>query len=199
MTRQIVNDGAAPLVLASASPRRQQLCTALGLSFSVQAADSDETPRRGEPPIAYVRRVTLEKAQTVAALQPQAVVISGDTSVVLGRRILGKPDTPAACAAMIKALRGKRHKVISAVCVWLPDGTHLLQHVVSHVWMRHLSDTDVAHYVATQAWQGAAGGYKIQTPEGLALVKKLHGSPSAVVGLPVDVLVPMLQKAGVHI
>jgi len=170
------------LILASRSPRRAELLKAAGFEFTVRAADVDETPREGEAPRAYVRRVAEEKACAVAA-DGDEVVLAADTTVVLGNEIMGKPVDGADAARMLRALAGERHEVITAVCI--KRGDRVTCDIASTaVWFAPLSDAEIADYVASGEPMDKAGAYGIQ---GLAskFIDRIEGSYSNVVGLPV--------------
>ena len=181
-------------VLGSGSPRRRDLLAQAGVVADViRPPDIDETPRKGELPRPYCIRMALEKARAVEAGDDD-LVLAADTTVALGRRILGKPGSAGEAAQFLLALSGRRHKVITAVAVrrqaqlWQRD-------VVTKVRMKRLSDEDINAYLATEDWQGKAGGYGIQGPAG-ALIPWIQGSFTGVVGLPLAETVGLLQAAG---
>jgi len=185
------------LVLGSGSPRRLELLAQLGLApHAVRAPDIDETPAPGEKPRDYVRRMAREKAaaSTIAAGE---VVLCADTTVCMGRRILGKPADAGEAAAFLHALSGRRHRVITAVAVRSGAGLRL-RDVVTQVRMKPLSDIEVNGYLATGDWQGKAGGYAIQGPAG-AFVPWISGSYSAVMGLPLVETAHLLRAAGIAV
>jgi septum formation protein len=134
-----------------------------------------------------------EKALAVAAA-PDELVLAADTTVALGRRIHGKPADAAEAAAVLRALSGRRHRVVTAVALRLGDRLWE-RDVESVVRMKRLSEAEVAGYVATGDWQGKAGGYSIQGPAG-ALIPWIQGSYSAIVGLPLAETAALLQAAG---
>jgi septum formation protein len=170
------------LVLASRSPRRAELLQAAGFEFTIRAADIDETPRDGEPPRAYVLRVAEEKARAVAAGDDE-IVLAADTTVVLGSEIIGKPADPADARRMLRALAGKRHEVITAICLRRGDRVSC-DIATTAVWFAPLSDAEIADYVASGEPMDKAGAYGIQ---GLAskFIDRIDGSYTNVVGLPV--------------
>jgi len=181
-------------VLGSGSPRRRELLAQVGVVADViRPPDIDETPRKGELPRPYCIRMALEKARAVEAGDDD-LVLAADTTVALGRHILGKPGSAGEAAQFLLALSGRRHKVITAVTVrrqaqlWQRD-------VVTKVRMKRLSDEDINAYLATEDWQGKAGGYGIQGPAG-ALIPWIQGSFTGVVGLPLAETVGLLQAAG---
>jgi septum formation protein len=182
------------LILGSASPRRRELLAQLGLvPDEIRAADIDETPRKGELPRAYCRRMALEKAQAIAPAEGE-VVLCADTTVALGRRILGKPESAGEAAEFLLRLSGRRHNVITAVAVRTPARI-LERDVVTAVKMKRLSDVELNAYLASGEWQGKAGGYAIQGLAG-AFIPWIQGSFSAVMGLPVAEAAHLLEAAG---
>lgn len=184
------------LVLASASPRRRDLLARLGIVPDViDPADIDETPIKGELPLPYARRMAAAKAQVVAERYPGSLVLAADTVVAAGRRILPKADTEAEARACLTLLSGRRHRVISALC--LIDGSGHARHreSISIVAFTRLTDTDIAACLATGDWQGKAGGYALQG-RAEAYVRFLSGSHSGVVGLPLFETRALLSAAG---
>ncbi|WP_425049439.1 Maf family protein [Psychromarinibacter sp. S121] len=182
------------LILGSGSPRRLELLAQLGLTpDAVTPPDVNETPLKGELPRAYCRRITAAKA---AALKggPDDVILCADTTVALGRRILGKPRDAGEAAEFLYALSGRRHRVITAVAVKRGDQVWE-RDVESAVKMKRLSDTEVNGYLATGDWDGKAGAYAIQGPAG-AFIPWVQGSYTAIVGLPVHETAQLLQAAG---
>lgn len=182
------------LVLGSGSPRRAELLAQLRLTAdAVRSPDIDETPRRAEPPLAYVRRMARDKA---AALTPGAdeVVLCADTTVAVGRRILGKPADEDEARAFLELLSGRRHRVITAVAV--RTAQRLLERdVTTTVKVKRLTAAEIDAYLGTGDWRGKAGGYAIQGPFG-AFVPWIQGSFSAVMGLPVAETAALLAAAG---
>ncbi|MFZ8941813.1 MAG: Maf family protein [Gemmobacter sp.] len=182
------------LILASASPRRRELLGQIGVNPDLVAgADIDETPRKDELPRPYCLRMAREKA-AAAAGGPDDLILAADTTVALGRRILGKPADAAEAAAFLVALGGRRHRVITALA--LRRGDRLwTREVVSSVRMKRLSDIELNAYLESGEWSGKAGGYAIQ---GLAaaFVTWIEGSHSAIVGLPLAETAALLQAAG---
>lgn len=191
--------GVSPVtfILASASPRRLELLGRLGvLPDQVDPADCDETPRKAEPPLAYARRIAAEKAQVVAARHPGAVILSADTVVAAGCRILGKAESEADARACLALLSGRRHRVHSAVTVI--DGTGVARHRVSTsiLAFKRLSAGEIDAYVASGEWHGKAGGYAVQG-YAEAFVRTLTGSHSGVMGLPLYETRALLISANV--
>ena len=155
--------------------------------------DIDEDPRPGELPRPYCARVAREKAQAVVA-DADDIVLAADTTVALGRRIMGKPRDAGEAAEFLFKLAGRRHRVFTAVAV--RKGARLWERVVeSRVEMKRLGDVELNGYLATGDWQGKAGGYSIQGPAG-AFIPWISGSHSAIVGLPLVETAQLLQAAG---
>lgn len=183
------------LILASASPRRRELLARLGLEpDEIVAADIDETPRKSELPADYARRMAAEKAAAVA--RPGAVLIAADTVVAAGRRILPKTEDESEARACLELLSGRRHRVLSAVTVVDADGRARHRLAASIVAFKHLSEDELAAYLASGEWRGKAGGYAIQG-RAEALIRMLQGSHSAVMGLPLYETRALLRAAGV--
>jgi len=173
------------LYLASSSPRRRELLTQIGLPFHIVPASIDETPQAGESAVAYVERLAREKAQAglhFLAQRADVCVLGADTAVVLDGQILGKPADRAEALAMLQALSGREHEVLTAVSVANRDRCEATV-VSSRVTFRNLSMEEAERYWDTGEPHDKAGGYAIQ---GLAavFVRRVEGSYSAVVGLP---------------
>lgn len=176
--------GAAPLVLASASPRRLDLLRQIGLEpGAIVPADIDETPQKRERPRELARRLARAKAATVARLRPDAFVLAADSVVAVGRRVLPKTEDPEEARRHLGLLSGRRHRVHAAVAVISPDGRRAERLVTSIVAFKRLTEAEIAGYLATGEWRDKAGAYAIQG-RAAAFVRFLSGSYSAVVGLP---------------
>ena len=182
------------LILGSGSPRRKELLAQIGVvADDIRPPDIDETPLKAELPRPYCARMARQKAEAVGA-DSSDIVLCADTTVALGRRILGKPEDATEAAEFLRAMSGRRHRVITAIAV--RKGAQLWQRdVVTTVKMKRLSDAELAGYIATNDWQGKAGGYGIQGPAG-ALIPWIQGSFTAVVGLPLAETAQLLQAAG---
>ena len=185
------------LILGSGSPRRRELLAQLGVvADDIRPPDIDETPLKNELPRPYCVRLAREKALAVQA-DADDIVLCGDTTVALGRRILGKPEDAGEAAQFLHMLSGRRHRVITAIAV--RHGDKIWQRdVVTQVKMKNLSDAEVNWYLSTNDWQGKAGGYGIQGPAG-ALIPWISGSFTAVVGLPLAETATLLRAAGLPI
>ena len=182
------------LILGSGSPRRRELLGQLGITpDAIIAADIDETPRKGELPRPYCERVTRAKLDATPA-GPGDIVLCADTTVALGRRILGKPADAGEAAHFLHLLSGRRHSVITAIA--LRRGERVWTRTqVSQVKFKRLSDADVNAYLASGEWQGKAGGYAIQG-RAAAFVPWISGSYSGIMGLPMAETAALLTAAG---
>ncbi|CUH63927.1 Maf-like protein YhdE [Thalassovita gelatinovora] len=182
------------LILGSGSPRRKELLAQIGVvADDIRPPDIDETPLKNELPRPYCARMAIEKVRAVTA-DPDDIVLCADTTVALGRRILGKPENAGEAAQFLLAMSGRRHRVITAVAVRRGDKVWE-KDVVTSVRMKNLSDEELNAYLATGDWQGKAGAYGIQGPAG-ALIPWISGSFTAVVGLPLAETAGLLQAAG---
>jgi septum formation protein len=185
-----------PLVLASASPRRLDLLAQVGVAPDrVDPADIDETPLRDETPRRHALRLAVEKARAVAPRSPGAIVLAADTVVAVGRRILPKAEMPEQAAYCLKLLSGRNHKVLTGVVAIAPDGREASRLVETRVQFKHLSDQEVADYLAGGEWNGKAGGYGVQGVAG-GFIIDLHGSYTSVVGLPLYETLNLLTGLG---
>ncbi|MEQ9462065.1 MAG: Maf family protein [Haliea sp.] len=184
------------LILASASPRRHELLTRLGVHFVVDAAAIDESVRSGEAALGYVTRMAREKAETVWSRRGDgAPVLAADTTVVMDDDILGKPADHFAGLAMLARLSGRTHSVITAVCLRSADGAAAVE-VETRVTFLTLGREVCEHYLATPEPWDKAGGYGIQGLGG-ALVSSIEGSYSNVVGLPLAETWQLLARHGI--
>ena len=181
-------------ILGSGSPRRKELLAQIGVvADDIRAPDIDETPHKAELPRPYCARMAREKAAAVPA-DSDDIVLCADTTVALGRRILGKPDDRAQADAFLRAMSGRRHKVITAVAV--KRGEKIWERaVMSTVSMKALADDELQAYLNTGDWQGKAGGYGIQGPAGV-LIPWISGSFTGIVGLPLAETANLLRAAG---
>ncbi len=194
-----VNDGAAArLLLASRSPRRAALLRTLRVVFTVIDVAVDETPRAREAPAEYVQRMAREKATAGYTLAQRRglPVLAADTAVVVDDAILGKPRDADDARAMLRRLAGRMHEVYTGVVVIANDGTPLDIVVATRVALRALDSRSIDAYVATGEPLDKAGGYGIQGLGG-ALVQRIEGSYTNVVGLPLAETVMLLDAAGV--
>lgn len=183
------------IVLASRSPRRHQLLQMLGIEHVVDPAHIPEVPEPGELPESFAVRMAREKALEVGARHPGAYVLGADTVVVLDQKMLGTPATPGEAIKMLTELSGREHKVVSAVAL-VHDGNVAEHYDVTRVWFRPLSAELIEAYVATGEPMDKAGAYGVQG-YGAVLVQKIEGDFYSVMGLPVRLVVDLLEAAGV--
>ena len=202
--------GPPRLALASASPRRLALLEQIGLRpDDVAPADIDETPQRDERPRQLALRLALGKGRAArqrldltntttdgpTPVHSSSFIMSADTVVAVGRRILPKAETEAEARACLKLLSGRSHDVLTAVAVLAPDGREASRIVESRVTFKRLSLTEAEGYIARGEWQGKAGGYAIQGIAG-GFVTDISGSYSAIVGLPLYESASLLEGLG---
>lgn len=181
-------------ILGSGSPRRLELLAQIGVvPDEIRPPDIDETPHRAELPRPYCARISREKAAAVEAAQGD-IVLCADTTVAVGRRILGKPADRDEAASFLRLMSGRRHKVITAVAV--KRGTRVWERdVMSTVRMKSLADDELNAYLDSGDWQGKAGGYGIQGAAS-ALIPWISGSFTGIVGLPLAETANLLRAAG---
>ncbi len=184
---------APAVVLASGSPRRRELLERYPIRLEIRPADLDESVLDGEQPEPYVRRLARAKAEAVRS--PGDIVVAADTCVVLDGQILGKPIDAADARRMLAGLADTTHHVITAVAVAGDDGT-AVETVRTAVTMTAIPDAELAWYVATGEPRDKAGAYAIQGAGG-RFVRRIEGSHSNVIGLPLDTVARLLQHAGV--
>lgn len=191
------------LYLASQSPRRKALLASLGVEFAVLPAQAGvdmealEAVRGAEAPLAYVKRVTQAKLRAAQAqLGACDAVLVADTTVALGRSILGKPETASANAAMLRRLQGQTHRVITVVALGV-GAQHWQAVCISRVQFARLSDAQIAAYAASGEGWDKAGGYAIQG-NAAAFVAQMHGNYTGIVGLPLHLTAQLLSAAGLQ-
>ena len=189
---------AADLVLASASPRRRELLGQLGLALEVTPANVDETPRPGERPADYVRRVAAAKCDAIAAARGEAVpappaipILAADTIVIVDDQIFGQPADEADARRMLTALAGRRHDVTTAYRISF-GGRTLDRAVTTSVSFRSLRPSELDAYLGSGEWKGKAGGYAVQG-RAAVFVTELRGSHTNVIGLPLAEVLADLQ------
>ena len=184
------------LILASQSPRRKHLLAEAGIfADHVIAADIDETPMKNERPADYVLRIAHQKANAVASRLDGQFVLSADTAVICGQRILPKAETAEEARRCLQLLSGRSHRVYGGICLYLPDGGWRTKLSVSRVKFRPLGPADMHAYLQSGEWQGKAGGYAIQGRAGL-YVRQITGSYSNIVGLDMHKVAGLLLGAG---
>jgi septum formation protein len=194
------------IVLASASPRRQELLRNAGILFTVQPADIDEAPVAGESAMECAKRLAREKALAVFQNNPNSFVLGADTVVAMEKLILGKPRDAEDAARMLRLLSGRTHAVITGVCLVEPEGRDQ-RSVVSEsnvrvdssttlVTMGAISEDEIREYIATGEPMDKAGAYAIQG-RASRWIPRIEGDYSNVVGLPVALVYAMLRERGV--
>jgi septum formation protein len=191
------------LVLASASPRRQELLSNAGISFAIEPANIDETPRARESPKEYAERLAREKALAVCAIRPHDSVLGADTIVVVDETILGKPIDADDAFRMLRLLSGRVHRVITGVCLIeargpgrkSESGNARTSSETTLVTMSEISDDEIRAYVATGEPMDKAGAYAIQG-RASRWIPRIEGDYSNVVGLPVALVYRMLRDPG---
>ncbi len=183
------------LVLASASPRRSEILGTLGIRHQTQPAHIDESLLPDESPATYAERLSRGKAAAVAGLRPGEWILAGDTVVALGSRVLGKPRDADEAVRMLLDLRGRTHRVLSALALVEPGDRIRSGVQVTRVTFRAFDEDFARAYAATDEPMDKAGAYGIQG-KGAALVEEISGDYSGVVGLPVPLLLRLLAEAG---
>jgi len=183
------------LILASASPRRKELLEQIGVQFSVHAMDIDESVLEDETPSAYVERLAREKASAAQVQFPDAVVLAADTTVTLGDQILGKPQSREDAVAMLNALSGQTHRVMTGVALSSAEGV-FSRCVTTEVTFKPLAEELIERYVDTGEPMDKAGAYGIQG-KAAVLVNDIRGSYSNVVGLPLAETAELLEAGQV--
>lgn len=183
------------VVLASASPRRRDLLTLIGIAHAVQPADTDESLRAGELPEAYAERLSRAKAETIAARSPESLVIGADTIVVIDDAVLGKPRDVGDAERMLGTLSGRSHTVMTAVAVAFKGKTVSAVEMVD-VTFRPIDADEIKSYVATGEPMDKAGAYGIQG-YGATIVRRIDGDYFAVMGLSLIRLVALMAELGV--
>ena len=183
------------LVLASASPRRQELLRNAGIAFEVQPAHILEDPLPGEAAKDCAERLAREKALAVARERPHDIVLGADTVVVVDGQLLGKPSDAADAARMLRMLSGREHRVLTGVCL-VVSGKPLVASETTLVTMSEITDREIADYVGSGEPMDKAGAYAIQ---GIASrwIPRIEGDYGNVVGLPVALVWRMLRQAGI--
>lgn len=183
---------APPILLASTSPQRRAILEQLGIPFEVVKPSYEEDDPPGADPVELVRAHAAGKARSLGGEVGEQPVLGVDTAVVLDGRVYGKPAGESEAAAMLEALSGQTHEVVSGLCL-RTAGWEVVEEELTRVGFRALTPRDVAAYVATGEWEGRAGGYAIQG-RGAALVERIEGDYLNVVGLPAALLVRLLAE-----
>lgn len=182
------------LILASASPRRQELLREAGIAFEVFPADVPEQRAVGEAPLAYARRLAVEKAQAVARRFPRRYVLGADTIVLVDDEVLEKPCDAADAARMLRLLSGRGHSVTTAVSLVNPGGQLDTRSTTTQVFFRRIEEQEISEYIAGGEPMDKAGAYAIQGGAG-RWVHRVEGDYSNVVGLPLALVKEMLRAS----
>ena len=183
-------------ILASSSPQRKKLLETIGIiPDDIVPANIDETPKKNEKPKDFALRMSKEKGLSVAKNNLNSFILSGDTIVAAGRRIIGKPSSKNEAEKILKLLSGRRHRVLSAFTLIKPDCSEITKVVVSRVKFSRLSDKEINEYLDTNEWQGKAGGYAIQG-RASAFVPWISGSYTGVMGFPMNEIKNVLESSG---
>ncbi len=187
------------LILASASPRRVDLLKQAGIiPDEILPANIDETPHRNERPGALAQRLAISKARAIAPQRPHAWILSADTVVAAGRRILPKAESVEDARTCLKILSGRRHRVYGGIALIAPDGALTSRLAQSLVRFKHLSPIEIESYLASGEWEGKAGGYGIQG-KAATFVNFVSGAEqSNIIGLSLYDTVALLTGAGYH-
>jgi septum formation protein len=200
----------ARVVLASASPRRRELLKNAGVDFEVVASEVDESVSGDLTPEEAACALAERKARAVARIRPRAIVLAADTIVAVGgeqdpdrgaastrrARMLGKPADPDEARAMLRAISGTRHRVVTGVCALGPDGRAFTGFERTWVTMRRIEPPEIEAYVESDEWRDKAGGYAIQENADRFVVRLEEGGFDNVVGLPVALAKRLLALAG---
>ncbi|MCP4634661.1 MAG: septum formation protein Maf [candidate division Zixibacteria bacterium] len=184
------------IVLASSSPRRKKVLELLGLEFSIHSPEIEEIMQTGMLPANFAEDMAVKKVSTVLNKFKQSVIIGADTVVVIGSRILGKPKDASDAIRMLRFLRGKEHRVISAIAA-CTNGTHkiIYSHEVTSVVFKNFSDRDIYDYIDSGEPLDKAGSYGIQGM-GSILVDRINGQLDNVIGFPLDCLARLIVEKG---
>lgn len=183
------------LILASASPRRQELLRQAGIEFDLLPPHLSEDRHPGESPISYVARTAREKAEAIARKFSENFVLGADTIVVVDEEILGKPRDAQDAARMLRLLSGRQHQVTTAVCVISPGGSTDTRLATTQVYFRQLEGSEIQTYIGTGEPMDKAGAYAIQGGAA-AWAVRLEGEYTNVVGLPLPLVTEMLHTCG---
>jgi nucleoside triphosphate pyrophosphatase len=198
MADKLTNSGRPLLVLASSSPRRAELLGAAGIPFVVRAANVDETRRQDEPPVAYVGRLSRDKALAVRNEDdPSELILGADTTVVIADEVAGKPVDDEDAVRMLRGLSGVWHEVLTAVTLLCGEDSRVAVEV-TRVKFAPLTDKEIRRYVASGEPRDKAGAYAIQGYAAL-FIERIEGSYSNVVGLPVRTVYELARELGVEL
>jgi nucleoside triphosphate pyrophosphatase len=180
-----------PIILASASPRRQELLKNAGIAFELWPANIPEVPHAGEGPVVFAERMAQEKARVVSAPLAGRIILAADTVVALGNEILGKPANPEDAARMLRLLSGRTHAVTSGVCL-IGERREDVRSETTFVEFSRMTEAEISDYVSTGEPMDKAGAYAIQGGAS-RWITRVDGDYNNVVGLPVELVLRMLK------
>ena len=184
------------LILASSSPQRLELLKQIDIvPDKIVPAKIEENPNKGEKPKDFVIRMSKEKALNVSKKFEGSYVLSGDTIVSVGRRIIGKPPNKAEAKKYLTLLSGRRHRVLSAVTLITPENKEITKVTITRVKFSRLNENDLFEYIKTNEWKGRAGGYAIQG-KASAFIPWINGSYTGIVGFPINEVKNLLSSSG---
>ena len=184
------------LILASSSPQRLELLKQIDIiPDKVVPAKIEENPSKGEKPRDFVIRMSKEKALNVSKKYEGSYVLSGDTIVSVGRRIIGKPSNKEEAEKYLNLLSGRRHRVLSAVTLITPENKEITKVTLTRVKFSRLNKHDLLEYIKTNEWKGRAGGYAIQG-KASAFIPWINGSYTGIVGFPLNEVKNLLSSSG---
>jgi septum formation protein len=187
------------LVLASASPRRLELLAQIGIiPTAVDPADIDETPLKNEKPKDMVLRLACAKAQAVAPRHPGQFILGADSTVAIGKRMLGKPDNADEARRFLEFLSGRKHHVFSGMALITPEGKMVSRVIDTSVTFKRLTEAEIMAYIDSGEWRGKAGAYGIQG-KAAVFVASVHGSYTNIVGLSLYDIMNILNGNGFRI
>ena len=180
------------LILASSSPRRAEILTAVGWPFLAVTAGIDETRRPDEPPVEYVQRVAKEKAEAVASSLESGLVLGADTTVVVEQTLLGQPHDQDDARRMLRLLSGKWHEVLTGVAIVRVSGESKVDYETTRVRFAEMSEKEIDWYISTGEPQGKAGAYAVQGAAAL-FIEEIQGDYFNIVGLPIRLVFEMVK------
>ena len=184
-----------PIILASASPRRQELLKNAGIAFEICPANIPEVPRAGEAPVTFAERMAREKARVVSASLPDRVILAADTVVAVGNEILGKPADTEDAIRMLCLLSGRTHAVTTGVCL-IGEGFEDVRYETTAIEFSRMTEAEIRDYVSTGEPMDKAGAYAIQGGAS-GWITRIDGDYNNVVGLPVELVLRMLKERDV--
>jgi septum formation protein len=191
-----VSSSYTSFVLGSSSPRRKDLLQQIGYTPDlIVGADIDETPQPQETPRAYCVRMAVEKNAALTPQYPDSLILTADTMIALGRRIIGKPTDRADAERIIRLLSGRAHRVYSAVTVSVPHHAPVTRLSISRVTLKRLDEQEITGFLDTLEWQGVSGGYRLQGAMAQFMIS-VQGSPSGIIGLPLFETAQILKGLG---